>query len=77
MTETLGQRLKARRLELGLTLQDVADECLCSRQFIHKIEKDEKKWPSKWGDMKSALLHARTTNIIYETLFKGDKGLVL
>ena len=46
MADTLGQRLKARRLELGLTLQAVADASYTSKGHVHDIENGNTKKPS-------------------------------
>jgi len=35
---TFGQAVRHRRLELGMTLQDVADRMGCTHQYVSKIE---------------------------------------
>lgn len=45
MTETLGQRLKARRLALGFTRKDVADKWL-SERTIQRLEHNDGVNPS-------------------------------
>lgn len=39
MTQTFGNAVRERRLELGMTLQEVADEVQCSKSYIWEIEK--------------------------------------
>lgn len=39
MTETLGQRLKARRLELGLTQVEVKELCGVRQERLSQIER--------------------------------------
>lgn len=42
---SMGQILKARRAELGLTLQQVADAVLCARSYLSTIENDRRERP--------------------------------
>lgn len=44
---TLGERLKERRLELGMTLEAVGDMAGCSKQFVSQIEQGKREIPSK------------------------------
>jgi HTH-type transcriptional regulator/antitoxin HipB len=38
-TQDLGELIRKRRKELGLTQQDLADQCQCSRRFIGDLER--------------------------------------
>lgn len=48
MTQTLGEKLKARRKELGLSREKVAYGILCSKT-IQRIETDPFYTPSWWA----------------------------
>jgi transcriptional regulator with XRE-family HTH domain len=60
--DTLGRRLRLRRAELGLTLEQLADRTGLSMRGISDIERDRTKAPrrSSWGqalDILSDLRH--------------------
>lgn len=38
MSNSFGANVRARRLELGMTLQEVADKVGCTPQYVHKVE---------------------------------------
>ena len=38
MTQTLGEKLKARRIELGLSMREAAERYNVKKSFIHRIE---------------------------------------
>jgi transcriptional regulator with XRE-family HTH domain len=38
MAEHIGRKIRARRTALGLTMADVADECLCNSGHICRLE---------------------------------------
>ena len=44
---TLGERLKERRLELGLTLRFIGKCMGCSKQFVSQIEQGKRDIPRK------------------------------
>jgi transcriptional regulator with XRE-family HTH domain len=37
---TLGQLMKAKRISMGMTLQEVADDIGSSKSYIHELEND-------------------------------------
>ena len=37
---TLGQLMKAKRVSMGMTLQEVADDIGSSKSYIHELEND-------------------------------------
>jgi DNA-binding XRE family transcriptional regulator len=57
--DTVGRRLRLRRAELGLTLEQLADRTGLSVRGISDIERDRTKaprgaarfacWPARWG----------------------------
>lgn len=43
--QTVGQLIRARRLELGLTLQAIADMAQCTKSYLSTIENDRREHP--------------------------------
>ncbi len=52
MTQTLGQRLKQKRLDAGLTQQQVALAYGCTKQFVCLVEQGKKPPPKSWAIFK-------------------------
>lgn len=71
MTETVGSRLKARRIELGLTQAQVAEKSGLSQGAIARIEKGSREKPR---DV-IALAYAVRVNPLFLSTGKGPKEL--
>lgn len=44
--KTLGEKVKARREELGMTVSALADACMLSQSYLSEIENGNRKSPS-------------------------------
>ena len=70
-TMNIGEQIKARRIEIGMTQQDLADRLAVSRSAISNWETN-KNYP----DLQIIVQISEELNISLDTLLKGDANVV-
>lgn len=69
---TLNQLLKARRLVLGLTLQEVGDSAGLTKSYVHDLESGTSRKPSIQSCVRLGITLGLTIDLIAAAAIKSE-----